>query len=1077
MRQDPRSLKNGPDSHIRMNLHNRTPRFFFDDQDESSEAVLDKKLMNPLPTTSNFASDILNFPTESTTAYSYARLLPNSLALRLNVLKRSLEILIDRPELMNFIEPSAGDGALSHNGIDAPSTPITNSSTLFNRKSRHKEVKEPGSTEIKIETNASSAALAAFFRTSVKNPSKRTTSLQTPFLMNNSNILEETLQNPQEGFGKRHDEKVYESVRGKLKSMLHMLDDSELLVGGCASKSNDLALNLHNLSLSNVNDEAKEKLLQQKLLYALATPFYESISAYNVSNLNKNISSAALYQLGQRQSSLSSKGAARPPPLKKFNSFDDSQINLHTTSARPFHLLETLKNRNPQAIFTCEAKSPWNLKTANDLSTILFGFNQSRTKSLTFLDLIASNSKEFVQTKLIRRLTNRKATHYNKDILFAGEIVAIHTGAQITWCSLWAKRQQDFILLMFDKVICNAVDLTVSDRPDGWRIEKCNVVTGNLLGQLPTGSLSRLSRSLSEVSNNVTEINDRRYYTLSIEDQNIPCAVLAEPADSPAELVLKIHTLPYIAGIFVLSASSYKILSYNRSISKNLFGHDDLLNQSINTIIPNFTDYLEFASYTKELETFLAEMVTKSTPERFVEHSAKYLLPGLVLPEHFFRKIQARFQAHKLAAPEHQAQVEEDLFLSSNGIYAKHVDGSQLVVDVQLRVSTIDTLVLWITYSNDIRNADIEKKPSQDESLSSASEAEIKRSSSLLSTLSGELKPLAKENATSPISAVDSEVSSAPTSAPDPEENKSTNLVVLLEKQLAAFENGKYDVWKASCHSFPKQVGAARRKKTIDEFVIKKAIGQGTYGKVLLVARADDSRYEIILKCIFKERILVDAWQRDRELGTIPSEIQVMNNLNKDKHPNILRLVDFFEDDEYYYIEIPIHGNPPAVDLFDFIEFRKRFTELEIQYIFRQVASSIKELHDNGMVHRDIKDDNIIIDENSVIKLIDFGAAAYVQNGPFDVFVGTMAYAPPEVLKGERYEGMAQDIWSLGILLYTIAYSENPFYNIDDIMEGELHIPYIISAGCIALIRKILQRDISKRPTIQEICEDPWLDI
>ena len=138
---------------------------------------------------------------------------------------------------------------------------------------------------------------------------------------------------------------------------------------------------------------------------------------------------------------------------------------------------------------------------------------------------------------------------------------------------------------------------------------------------------------------------------------------------------------------------------------------------------------------------------------------------------------------------------------------------------------------------------------------------------------------------------------------------------------------------------------------------------------------------------------------------------------------------------------------------------------------------AIYHLHKQGIVHRDIKDENIIVNEFGVIKLIDFGSAGYTKQGPFDVFVGTIDYASPEVLRGEKYEGKPQDIWALGILLYTMIYKENPFYNVDEIMEGEMRVPYVVSDLSLRLIRYILNRLIDQRPTITDIADDDWLDV
>lgn len=102
----------------------------------------------------------------------------------------------------------------------------------------------------------------------------------------------------------------------------------------------------------------------------------------------------------------------------------------------------------------------------------------------------------------------------------------------------------------------------------------------------------------------------------------------------------------------------------------------------------------------------------------------------------------------------------------------------------------------------------------------------------------------------------------------------------------------------------------------------------------------------------------------------------------------------FFEDEVNYYIEMAPHGLP-GMDLFDYIELRANMDEAEARSIFVQVAHAISFLHTKALVvHRDIKDENVILDGEGNIKLIDFGSAAYIKSGPFDVFVGTIGKSP-----------------------------------------------------------------------------------
>ena len=110
----------------------------------------------------------------------------------------------------------------------------------------------------------------------------------------------------------------------------------------------------------------------------------------------------------------------------------------------------------------------------------------------------------------------------------------------------------------------------------------------------------------------------------------------------------------------------------------------------------------------------------------------------------------------------------------------------------------------------------------------------------------------------------------------------------------------------------------------------------------------------------------------------------------------LIAIVDYFEDENYYYIEMGLHGI--GMDLFDYIELNTGMPEVEIKSIFRQVSQAIQHLHHNKIVHRDIKDENVILDEDGNVQLIDFGSSAYIKNGrKFDTFCGTIDYAAPEV--------------------------------------------------------------------------------
>jgi protein-serine/threonine kinase len=158
------------------------------------------------------------------------------------------------------------------------------------------------------------------------------------------------------------------------------------------------------------------------------------------------------------------------------------------------------------------------------------------------------------------------------------------------------------------------------------------------------------------------------------------------------------------------------------------------------------------------------------------------------------------------------------------------------------------------------------------------------------------------------------------------------------------------------------------------------------------LARYKASNKTVVLKYVTKSRVLVDCWTRDRKLGAIPLEIDILDYLRRRTllHDSIPKMTAWFEDDINYYIEMEVFGLP-GMDLFDYIELRVNMEETECRSIFVQVAQTVHHLHIKALVvHRDIKDENVILNEKGVTQLIDFGSAAYIKNGPFDVFDGTL---------------------------------------------------------------------------------------
>lgn len=296
----------------------------------------------------------------------------------------------------------------------------------------------------------------------------------------------------------------------------------------------------------------------------------------------------------------------------------------------------------------------------------------------------------------------------------------------------------------------------------------------------------------------------------------------------------------------------------------------------------------------------------------------------------------------------------------------------------------------------------------------------------------------------------------------------------------------------------------------IQDYKVIKCLGEGAYGSVHLVSiRKDPVQKRFVMKKILKEKILPEEWIKlspnvmppeyllqnpdqmikstshescnsynlgDPNFIRFPIEIHILDLLRKHPHPYLLDMTFYFEDDTYYYVLSEMFGT--GMDLFEFIDRTSGYLSLNIvKNIFWQTVKAVQHLHRLKVIHRDLKDENIVIDHRCNIKVIDFGSAAFYQTGKsFGNFCGTIEYAPPEVLKGKPYEGPAQDIWALGVLLYTIQFKENPFKTRNETIFQPLHIPFIPhkSREMIELMSWMLEKDEKKRPTLDQILSHPF---
>ncbi|CAK1544486.1 unnamed protein product [Leptosia nina] len=253
-------------------------------------------------------------------------------------------------------------------------------------------------------------------------------------------------------------------------------------------------------------------------------------------------------------------------------------------------------------------------------------------------------------------------------------------------------------------------------------------------------------------------------------------------------------------------------------------------------------------------------------------------------------------------------------------------------------------------------------------------------------------------------------------------------------------------------------------------YVTLKQIGKGAYGCVKMAYRKSD-RLLAVAKFILKEKVGAQFWVDGPDGRKVPLELSLLMTL---KHPNIVSVIDMFENEKYFQMVMEKHG--AGMDLFEFIERRPRLDEPLVSYIFRQIGQAVEYLHSLNILHRDIKDENVIIDNKFHVKLIDFGSATFMSKDMlFSTFYGTTEYCSPEVLAGNKYAGPELEMWSMGITLYVLTFFVNPFSDIEDTIHGPLSFPQLVSEDLEHLLRWMLCKEPMQRCTVPQLMAHSWI--
>lgn len=252
------------------------------------------------------------------------------------------------------------------------------------------------------------------------------------------------------------------------------------------------------------------------------------------------------------------------------------------------------------------------------------------------------------------------------------------------------------------------------------------------------------------------------------------------------------------------------------------------------------------------------------------------------------------------------------------------------------------------------------------------------------------------------------------------------------------------------------------------EFVRK--IGYGSFSSVVLVKHLKTKEYfacKIVSRQMLEEQQIFNRFEQ---------EVRLMQSFN---HPYVIHTYDVVFDPKYIYI---VMEYCPNGELFSYILSLVRLPEMEVNRILRQILLALQYIHSRKVAHRDIKPENILLDSHMDIRLGDFGLCKeMLQGNLLKTPCGSPFYAPPEIINNDRYDGTKSDIWSLGVVVFTMATGALPWTHTNhaqlfkQITTTDVVVPQDLSPPLRQIISMMLQRDPKSRPSPAELLAMPWL--
>lgn len=263
-----------------------------------------------------------------------------------------------------------------------------------------------------------------------------------------------------------------------------------------------------------------------------------------------------------------------------------------------------------------------------------------------------------------------------------------------------------------------------------------------------------------------------------------------------------------------------------------------------------------------------------------------------------------------------------------------------------------------------------------------------------------------------------------------------------------------------------------RAKNVVGNFSLGKTLGEGTFGEVKLAIHIKTEE-KVAAKVLEKKRINSIA-----DVKRVSREIRI---LKKVRHDNTIHLYEVVDTPTAIYF---ITENCDGGELFDFIVRHTKLLEPQACFFFRQLVEGVSYLHSQDITHRDLKPENLLLQSSPHgwrLKIIDFGLSNTHEGGRLlQTACGSPCYAAPEMIAGERYIGPMVDVWSMGVVLFTLVAGYLPFEDPNTgalykkILSGSYQCPKWVSTECRDLLRVILNTDPELRADVDRIRLHPW---